>query len=159
MADTLYLGADHAGFELKEKLKAYLKKKGVTVRDLGAWKLDKHDDYPDYAFPVAKLVVQTGSKGILVCGSAEGICIAANKVKGARAVPIWSVKNARVSRQHNDANILCIAGGKTVAKTHGLGLSFSQAKKIVDAWISEPFLGAARHVRRLHKISRFEHHG
>jgi ribose 5-phosphate isomerase B len=156
VSDVLYLGADHAGFEMKEHLKHYLKKSGYIVKDLGAWRYVKSDDYPDYAIPVAKLVVKTGGQGILVCGSAEGICIAANKVKGARAVPVWSLKNAALSRKHNDANILCLAGGKTVEKTHGLGLSLAQAKRIVDTWLATPFSGEARHVRRIKKIERYE---
>ena len=80
MKETIYIGSDHAGFDMKEKLKKHLKKK-YAVRDLGPWEFVKTDDYPDYAIPVAKLVAKTKSKGILVCGSAEGICIAANKVK------------------------------------------------------------------------------
>ena len=116
----------------------------------------KTDDYPDYAIPVAKLVAKTKSKGILVCGSAEGICIAANKVKGARAVPVWTVTNAKLSRKHNDANILCLAGGKTVEKTHGLGLTLSQAKRIADTWLKTPFSEAERHIRRIKKIARYE---
>lgn len=156
MKETIYLGSDHAGFELKEKLKDFLKKK-YRVRDLGPWEYVKTDDYPDYAVPVAKLTVKTGGKGILVCGSAEGICIAANKVKGARAVPVWSTTNAKLSRRHNDANILCLAGGKTVQKTHGLGITFAQAKKIVNTWLKTPFSGAERHLRRIKKIHKYEH--
>jgi len=144
MKETIYLGSDHAGFDLKEKLKEYLKKK-YRVRDLGPWEYVKTDDYPDYAIPVAKLTVKTGGKGILVCGSAEGICIAANKVKGARAVPVWSVANAKLSREHNDANIL------------SLGARFledKEAKETVKLWLETPFSKEERHTRRIKKIDQ-----
>ena len=156
MNRTVFIGADHAGFELKEKLKAYLKHKGISVRDLGAWTYNKDDDYPDFAIPVAELTVKTGGKGILVCGSAEGICIAANKVPGARAVPVWNAANARLSRSHNDANVLCLAGGKTVEKTRGLGLTFAKAKGIIDVWLKTEFSAESRHARRIRKITRYE---
>lgn len=151
----IYLGADHAGFELKEKIKAYLKKKKQSVRDLGAWTFNKDDDYPDFAIPVAEMVVKTDSKGIVFCGSAEGVCIAANKVKGARAVAPRDVQTAIFSRAHNDANVLCLAGGKTVDKS-SMGMSFPAAKKIIDAWLKTDFSGETRHVRRLNKIERYE---
>jgi ribose 5-phosphate isomerase B len=153
---TIYLGADHAGFELKEKIKAYLQKKGYSVRDLGAWEYQKTDDYPDYAIPVAKLVAKTKSKGILVCGSAEGVAIAANKVKGVRAVAIREKLLAKLSREHNDANVLCLAGGETTGKQKGLGLTLAKAKGIIDTWLKTEFSGAARHTRRLKKISDYE---
>ncbi|HSU72480.1 MAG TPA: RpiB/LacA/LacB family sugar-phosphate isomerase [Candidatus Binatia bacterium] len=152
----LYLGADHAGFALKERLKQYLESKGFLIRDFGAWEYDKNDDYPDYAIPVAEMTVRTKGKGILVCGSAEGIAIAANKVRGARAVPVWDVASAKLSRSHNDANILCLAGGKTVTRAKGIGLSLPKAKKIVDAWLATPFSSEQRHLRRLKKIEHYE---
>lgn len=151
----IYLGADHAGFDLKEKIKSYLKKKKLDVRDLGAWAYNKDDDYPDFAIPVAELVVKTDSKGIVVCGSAEGVCIAANKVKGARAVAPRDVQTAVFSRAHNDANVLCLAGGKTIDKSK-MGVSFPTAKKIIDAWLKTEFSGESRHVRRIKKISNYE---
>lgn len=143
---TVILGADHAGFALKEHLKKFLQKKGYTVKDFGAHKLIKTDDYPDYAAKVAKAVQKSG-KGILVCGSAEGVCIAANKFKGIRAVAVWSVKNAKLSRQHNDANILCLSGWQLPKKT---------AEKITLTWLKTPFSGEKRHVRRIQKIKRLE---
>jgi len=151
----VYLGADHAGFALKEHLKKFLKKKGYTVVDKGAKKLIKTDDYPDHAAKVAKEIQKKGV-GILVCGSAEGICIAANKFKGIRAVAVRNVQLAKLSRQHNDANILCLAGGQTKAKTKGLGLSKTIAERIVIAWLTTPFSEEKRHKRRIAKIKRLE---
>jgi ribose 5-phosphate isomerase B len=142
----IYLGADHAGYPLKEHLNRFLQKKGHSVKDLGAHKLVKTDDYPDYAAKVAK-AVQKGGKGILLCGSAEGVCIAANKFKGIRAVPVWSLQNAKLSRQHNDANILCLSGWQMPKK---------KAEQIVLAWLKTQFSGEARHVRRINKIKRLE---
>ncbi len=152
---TVHIGADHAGFELKEHLKKFLQKKGYAVKDHGAHKLVKGDDYPDYAAKVAKAVQKEGD-GILVCGSAEGICIAANKFKGIRAVPVWTTETAKRSREHNDANTLCLSGGKTLKPVKGIGLSKKQAEKITLAWLKTPFSGEARHIRRIKKIARLE---
>ena len=152
---TLYLGADHAGFALKEHLKKFLERKGYTVVDVGAKKLIKTDDYPDYAKKVAKKVQKDGM-GILCCGSAEGVCIAANKVKGIRAVAVRNVQLAKLSREHNDANVLCLAGGKMVKPAPGLTLSNKTAEQITLAWLKTPFSKAKRHVRRVNKIKRMD---
>ncbi|MBI2564737.1 RpiB/LacA/LacB family sugar-phosphate isomerase [Candidatus Woesearchaeota archaeon] len=154
MKQIIYIGADHAGFELKESLKKYLSKLGYKIKDLGNTKFDPKDDYPDFAFSVAKQASKTKSKGILVCGSAEGVCIAANKVKGVRAVPVWTVSIAKLSRKHNDANVLCLAGGGMLEK--GKGLSNKLAEKIVLTWLRTPFSKEKRHVRRLKKIKKYE---
>lgn len=152
----IYLGSDHAGFELKESIKPFIKNKGYEVEDMGAHSFDKGDDYPDYGYPVAKAVADSDgkAKGILFCGSAEGISIVANKVKGIRAVVVWTTTNAKHSREHNDANVLCLSGGKT--RTPIPGLSVDEAKKIVDVWLETPFSGEERHVRRLGKIKGLE---
>ncbi|HEX7456232.1 MAG TPA: RpiB/LacA/LacB family sugar-phosphate isomerase [Candidatus Nanoarchaeia archaeon] len=152
----IYLASDHAGFELKEKVKKYLQEKGLEIEDLGAHTLDKNDDYPDYGYPVAKKVADSGgkAKGLLFCGSAEGICIVANKVKGIRAVAVWTTTNAKHSREHNDANVLCLSGGKT--RTPIPGLSTDEAKKIIDIWLMTPFSGVERHKRRIDKIGKIE---
>jgi len=148
MKQTIYIGADHAGFKQKQGLKKFLQQQGYKVIDLGAHKLKPKDDYPVYAYSVAKAVAGGKGKGILVCGSAEGICVAANKVKGIRAVPVWTLKNAILSRQHNDANILCLSGWE---------LSLAHAKKITKAWLETPFSGETRHVRRIKEITKIEH--
>ncbi len=142
----VHIGADHAGFALKEHLKKFLKKKGYEAKDYGAYKFVKTDDYPDYGAKVAR-AVQKGEKGILVCGSAEGICIVANKFKGIRAVAVWTLQNAKLSRQHNDANILCLSGWQLPKKT---------AEKIALTWLKTPFSGEKRHVRRIKKITALE---
>ncbi len=146
MKQIVYLGADHAGFALKEHLKKFLQKKGYSVKDMGAHKLVKTDDYPIYAAKVARAVQKKGM-GILICGSAEGICIVANKIKGIRAVPVWTLQNAKLSRQHNDANILCLSGWE---------LSKKKAEQITLAWLKTPFSREARHVRRIKEIARLE---
>ncbi|MBW2969804.1 ribose 5-phosphate isomerase B [Candidatus Woesearchaeota archaeon] len=142
----VHIGADHAGFQLKEHLKKFLQKKGYEVKDWGAYKLVKTDDYPDYAAKVAKAVQKEGM-GILICGSAEGICIAANKIKGIRAVPIWNTKLAKLSREHNDANVLCLSGWMLTKK---------QAEQIAITWLKTPFSNKPRHKRRIEKIRRLE---
>jgi ribose 5-phosphate isomerase B len=143
----VYLGADHAGFKLKEHLKRFLKRKGYAVKDLGAHRLLKADDYPDYAAKVGRAVSRTKGMGILACGSAEGICIAANKVRGIRAVPVWTLTNARLSREHNDANILCLSGWQLPRK---------RAERIVLKWLTTPFSGIERHARRIRQVARLE---
>lgn len=142
----IHIGADHAGFQLKEHLKKYLQKKKYPVNDWGAYEYIQADDYPDYAAKVAKAVQKTG-KGILVCGSAEGICIAANKTKGIRAVPVWNTKLAKLSREHNDANVLCLSGWMLTRK---------KAEQIVLTFLKTEFSGEARHKRRIEKIRRME---
>ena len=144
--NIIHIGADHAGFQLKEHLKKFLHSKKYSIKDLGAHKLVKTDDYPIIAAKVAR-AVQKGGKGILVCGSAEGVCIVANKFKGIRAVAVWTLQNAKLSRAHNDANILCLSGWE---------LSKKIAEKIALTWLKTPFSGKTRHVRRLKEIARLE---
>jgi len=152
----IYVGADHAGFYLKEKMVDYLKKLGYIVDDFGNWEYDKNDDYPDFGYKVAKAVSEKKSRGVLFCGSAEGVCIVANKVKGIRAVSVWDKKIAKLSRTHNDANVLCLSGGEIKGKVPGLGLSEKKAKEIIKVWLETKFSGAKRHVRRLNKIKKIE---
>ncbi|MEK7211226.1 MAG: RpiB/LacA/LacB family sugar-phosphate isomerase, partial [Patescibacteria group bacterium] len=109
----IYLGSDHAGFKLKTEMAKYLESAGYAFEDLGAKKINLKDDYPDYAFRVGEKVAEMEGLGILFCGSAEGVCIAANKVEGVRAVNPGSVKLAKLSREHNDANVLCLSGWHT----------------------------------------------
>ncbi len=143
---TVHIGADHAGFALKEHLKKFLKEKGYAVKDVGAHKLVKTDDYPIYGAKVAR-AVQKGGKGILICGSAEGICIVANKFKKIRATPVWTLQNAKLSRLHNDANVLCLSGWE---------LGRKKAEKIVLTWLRTPFSKEKRHLRRIKEIMRLE---
>ena len=155
---TIYIGGDHAGFELKQKMSAYLKLQGYTIKDFGAHEYNPDDDYPDFVIPVAGAVAKKkGAFGIAVCGTGDGACIAANKVKGVRAAFVNSKAIAYSARHHNGANVLCLGGGATQDHTtRGLGLTFVKAKPIIDIFLSTPFSGAPRHVRRLKKIAKYE---
>lgn len=147
----IYLGSDHAGHELKQAVARHLQASGREYKDLGNVALDPADDYPDYAFAVGKAVAgEPGSFGVLLCGSAQGVCIAANKVKGIRAVAAASVDDAKKTREHNDANVLCLSGWNLPAE---------RATPVVDAFLATPFAGEERHARRLRKISAYENHG
>ncbi len=139
----IYIAADHAGYKLKEKLKTKLKAIDLSPEFIEA------DDYPDRAFAVAHHVaLEKNSLGVLVCGSAEGVCIAANKVNGIRAVIANTEKLAKLSKEHNDANILCLSGwfNKNINKT----------LKIIKTWIKTKFSQADRHKRRINKIHEYE---
>ncbi len=128
--------------------------KKIAFEDLGNLVYDKDDDYPDFAEKVGRKVVRDGTKGILFCGSAEGIAIAANKVKGVRAVAVWDKKIARLSREDNNANVLCLAGGGMLKPIPGLSLE--KAKEIISVWLKTQFSGEARHRRRIEKIEQIE---
>ncbi|MBI4407611.1 MAG: RpiB/LacA/LacB family sugar-phosphate isomerase [Candidatus Kerfeldbacteria bacterium] len=143
----IYLGADHGGFALKEQLKTWLHDWQMTYTDLGAKMLDPEDDYPDYAFAVAQAVGSGQDVGILACRSAAGVVIAANKVRGVRAVAPLTEEAAQHSREHNDANVLGLSGD---------WLDDAAAKAIVQRWLTTPFSKAERHQRRLDKITAFE---
>src|SRR3989441_11643509 len=143
---TLALGADHAGYELKESLKQHLQERGVNVVDFGTTST-LAADYPDFAQVVAHNVAeQKANLGVLVCATGLGMSIAANKVPGARAALVFDEKMAALARQHNDANVLCL-GGKFVGA--------EQAKKMVDAFLDAHFEGG-RHARRVAKVERIE---
>ena len=141
------LGADHAGYLLKDRIKEHLQRKGIQVRDEGTSSADSVD-YPDYARLVAHEVSEGRSDlGILVCGSGIGMAISANKVIGIRAANASNEYEARMSREHNDANVLTL--GARI-------LSEEVALKIVDEWLGAQFAGG-RHQRRIDKISQLEH--
>ena len=143
---SVALGADHAGLELKEALKAWLIDAGCQVLDFGTHGPDSVD-YPDYALQVAEAVtVGKVERGVLVCGTGIGMTIAANKVPGIRAALCGDVFTARMSREHNDANVLALAGRLTGRET---GL------EILRAWLDTPFAGG-RHARRVDKIGEME---
>jgi ribose 5-phosphate isomerase B len=140
------LGADHAGYDLKQLLKDHIEKSGHQVKDLGTHASDSVD-YPDYAREVAHDVARHDSDfGVLVCGSGVGMSITANKVAGIRAANVGSEQAARLSREHNNANILAL-GARVVREADAL--------KIVDAFINTPFAGG-RHERRVDKIAQIE---
>lgn len=139
------IGCDHAGYELKEHLKDYLTKRRYYVIDKGTDSPDSVD-YPDFVHPVAELVENKDAElGILICGSGNGVSMAANKHKKIRAALCWNVELARLSRQHNNANILSIPA-KFISKR--------KAVFIVNAFLESEFEGG-RHERRVNKISSF----
>ena len=140
---SVALGADHAGWELKEALKAWLIDAGYQVLDFGTHGPDSVD-YPDYALQVAEAVtVGKVERGVLICGTSIGMTIAVNKVSGIRAALCGDVFTARMSREHNDANVLAL-GGRLSGRETGL--------EILRAWIETPFAGG-RHARRVDKIA------
>jgi ribose 5-phosphate isomerase B len=151
----IYLGADHAGYELKEKVKAKLRKK-YDVSDYGNLKYDPNDDYPDFAKKVAEAVAKDKAFGVLFCGSAEGVCIAANKVKGARAIASTNEIIVKLAREHNDANILCLPGGKMKKEVKGIAVSADKAVKLIQTFVKTKFSTVKRRVRRLNKIKKME---
>jgi len=143
----LFLGADHGGFTYKEKVKGFLDELGIKYEDLGNLKFEPRDDFVDSALEVAKKVIKTKEKGILICTNGLGMSIAANKIKGIRAVNVTTKRVAIQSREHLDANILCI-GAHVV--------SFKNAKKIIKAWLETDFFRKDRYIRRLDKIRKIE---
>lgn len=144
----IYLGSDHAGHGLKLEIARYLEERGLEHKDLGNEINDPDDDYPDYAFPVAEAVAnEEDAFGILACGSAQGVCIAANKVKGVRAVAVADAEAARRAREHNAANVLCLSGWNS---------TIDDVQPAIDAFLQTEFSGAERHARRLGKISAYE---
>lgn len=137
------IGCDHAGYDYKEDLISFLEGKGVAFQDFGTYTKDSVD-YPDFAHPVA-LAVEKGEAafGILLCGSANGVAITANKHQGIRAAICWGEELAQLARQHNDANIICIPA-RFVRE--------GDAEKMVDLFMTTPFEGG-RHQNRVNKIS------
>lgn len=144
--ERIIIGADHAGYALKETLKPWLAKRGFDVTDAGT-DCETSVDYPDFAACVAELVSnRTFSKGILICGTGLGMSIVANRFPGVRAALCHDEETARLSRMHNDANILVLAGRQTDP---------DKALSILGVWLSTPFEGV-RHQKRLDKIRETE---
>jgi len=142
------IGADHAGFDLKEMLADHLQSRGVETEDVGAHEQVPTDDFPDYAKPVAEAVASgTVDRGILVCATGIGMSMAANKVRGVRAVLCTSEVMARMSREHNDANVLAL-GSRLIEP--------ECARSIVDTWLDTEFTGEPRHIRRIRKLESQE---
>ncbi len=143
---TIFLGADHAGFETKERLKKFFDKNKIAYEDLGTHS-EESVDYPDYAVKVARSVASEKARGILICGTGTGMAIAANKVKGVRAALAYDSYSAKMSRNDNDVNVLCLRGRK---------FSYKQAESIVKIWLKTPFSNEERHKRRIEKIRKLE---
>ena len=144
----VYIGSDHAGFELKQHLAGYLAKSGYEVVDCGPASYDPDDDYPPYCIDTAtRVVADPGSLGIVLGGSGNGEQIAANKVPGTRAALGWKPEIARLAREHNDANVIGIG-----ARMH----STAEAEAIVDDFLATPFSGNPRHSRRIEQLAEYE---
>ena len=136
------IAADHAGFEYKEALSAYLKEKGFEVTDYGT-NSPESTDYPDYAHPLATAVADgTYPFGISVCGSGQGMCMTTNKHAGVRAALVWNEEITSLARQHNNANVICVPARF---------IDLDYAKKLIDIFLSTEFEGG-RHQRRVGKI-------
>lgn len=144
----IYLGADHRGFKLKEKIKKSLENLGYLYQDFGNEIFDSKDDYPDFAEKVARKIYQNPkNRGILICGSGVGMSIVANKFKNVRATLGFNEKVTRVTRQHSDPNILCLPADF---------LSQKEAEKIVKIWLQTKFNQEEKHKRRIKKIRNLE---
>lgn len=156
----IFIGADHRGYELKEKLKPWLASQGYTVIDCGNAVYDKTDDYPDFAFAVADRVAALSSRsvpgaippalGIVICGSGVGVTIAANKVGGARCSTATTSDEVKRGREDDDLNVLALSADY---------LSEGEIQERIRAYLETRFTGDERHVRRLKKIEERETHG
>jgi ribose 5-phosphate isomerase B len=143
---TIHIAADHAGFELKEKVKQFLAEQGHEIEDHGAFELDKKDDYPDFIAPCAEAVANgKGSVGVIFGGSGQGEAMVANRYEGVRAAVYYGGKEeiVRLSREHNDANVLSIAARF---------VDEEEAIRMIKLWLSVPFSKDERHRRRISKF-------
>jgi len=144
----VYLGSDHAGYELKMHLVNHLAKQEYDIVDVGPHSYDPEDDYPAYCLATgARVVADEGSLGIVIGGSGNGEQIAANKIAGVRAALAWKVEIAQLARQHNDANVLAIGG-----RQHTL----DEATAMAEAFLATPFSGNERHARRIDQLAEYE---
>lgn len=144
----VYLGSDHAGYELKQHLVDHLGKQGHEVVDVGPHVYDPEDDYPTFCLHTgAKVVADPGSLGIVIGGSGNGEQIAANKVRGVRCALAWSLETAQLAREHNDANVVSLGARMHDAAT---------ARAIVEVFLSTPFSEDPRHARRIALLGEYE---
>lgn len=147
----VYLGSDHAGYELKQRLASHVADLGHEVIDIGPAVYDGEDDYPPFVLRAAEgVVTDPGSLGIVTGGSGNGEQIAANKVAGARAALAWSEETARLAREHNDANVLSIG-----SRMHSL----DESLRFVEVFLSTPYSGDKRHARRIEMLNDYERAG
>ena len=146
MSEKYFLASDHAGFELKEKIKEYLKKYKLDFQDLGPKNYEPEDDYNDYAKKVVKKVKENKNHfGILVCGTGQGMSIQANRYSGIRCALCWNKEIARQAKEHLNANIISMPGKYIDIKT---------AKEIITAWRKTKTLTLEKHKRRINKLER-----
>ena len=140
----IYLGADHNGFHMKEKVESYLKKRGYDLEDVGGHELDPVDDFPEFAQAAAvKVLHDTGDdpRAILLCGGGQGMAMAANRFKGIRASVIWDAYEAKMTRNDNDSNVLCLPSRVLEADEKAW-------QDIIETWLMTPFASAPRYRRR-----------
>lgn len=147
--EDIYIGSDHAGYQLKNQVKPYLEEQGFNVVDLGCFS-EEACDYPDIAREVSEKVFEVPkARGVLICGSGIGVCMTANRHRGIRAAVGNDIKDAEMSRRHNDANILCLGGRE---------IDFDHAKQSLDVFFSTEFEGkqegGERHQRRVEKMDQ-----
>ncbi|GIH78782.1 ribose-5-phosphate isomerase [Planobispora longispora] len=144
----VYIGADHAGYELKNHLVSWLKEHGHEVTDCGPFVYDAEDDYPPFVLRAAEGVArEPGSLGVVIGGSGNGEQIAANKVRGIRAALAWSEDTAKLGREHNDANVISIGSRMHTAE---------EATRFVELFLATPYSGAERHSRRIEQLAAYE---
>lgn len=142
------ISADHGGFQLKEIIQAFLIKMEYEVVDFGAYKLNDQDDYPDFVIPLAKAVANHEvERGIAICGSGVGACIAANKIAGVRAALIHDHFSAHQGVEDDDMNLICL-GGRVIG--------LASAQELIQSFLKANFIGAERHLRRLKKVEQLE---
>ncbi len=144
----VYLGSDHNGLELKRRVEEYLRQSGIEVVDDGDYKPDPQDDFPLFASRVVNAMKLSGDKdprGLLICGSGQGMCMAANRFNGIRAALCWNIKEAYSSRNDDNSNVLCLSAKST---------SVEDAKQIINTWLHTPFAGASRFTRRLKQLDQ-----
>jgi ribose 5-phosphate isomerase B len=142
----IYIGADHNGFELKHKLESFLRHSGHEVVDAGDVKRDPDDDFPQFAGRAVSMLMgdeNPDARAILICGSGQGMCMAANRFKGIRASLCWNLTEARSARNDDDANVLCLSARS---------LEDDKAQAIVSTWLATPFAGAPRYKRRIQEL-------
>ncbi|MGB3023407.1 MAG: RpiB/LacA/LacB family sugar-phosphate isomerase [Candidatus Saccharimonadales bacterium] len=140
----IYLGSDHGGFHLKEQVFAYLSKRGVSVEDVGDKELDPHDDFPEFAALACTKVIgdpTETARAILLCTGGQGMAMAANRFRGIRAAVVWDSYEAKMTRNDNDSNVLCLPSRMLEDDT-------CEWKKIIDTWCDTPFASAERYRRR-----------
>jgi ribose 5-phosphate isomerase B len=144
----VFLGADHRGYEIKGRFKTFFEKLGYEVIDVNPTPLNPEDDYPAIAASLVKQVLlaeKNDQKGILVCGSGQGMIIAANRFKGIRACLCWNEAEARASRNDDDSNILCLSSDQ---------IPFEKAQSVITTWLSTDFGAAARYIKRISELDQ-----
>ena len=142
----IYIGADHNGFEFKRQLSQTLKLAGHEVIDQGDTTIDPQDDFPQFAGKVVTTLLgepDKDAKGILICGSGQGMCMAANRFKGIRASLCWNIGEARSARNDDDSNVLCLSSKY---------MTLEEAQAVVATWLATPFAAAPRFIRRLKEL-------